>query len=66
MKSTRHRISRARGIFTQALIVRQRRQRSDPWKSICGVQLANRGIVEAEVELAVGRAVRAVRKDSRR
>jgi hypothetical protein len=49
----------------QALNVKRTFKKSDPWKSIRGVQLANCGIAEAEIELAVARAVRAVRKDRR-
>ena len=53
-------------IVAQALILGRTLKNSDPWKSICGVQSANRGIAEAQVELAVARTVRAARKDRRR
>jgi hypothetical protein len=53
------------GIFAQALIVRRALRNIDPWKSISEVQSANRGVAEADVERAVAKAVRAVRKDQR-
>ena len=53
------------GIFAQALIVRRALRNIDPWKSISEVQSANRGITESEVERAVAKAVRAVRRDRR-
>jgi hypothetical protein len=53
------------GIFAQALIVRRALRNIDPWKSISEVQSANRGIAEAEVERAVAKAVKAVRKGRR-
>jgi HicB family len=54
------------GIFAQALIVRQALRAVDPWKSIDEVQLANRAIPAEEVERAVAKAVKAVRKDRHR
>jgi hypothetical protein len=53
------------GIFAQALIVRRALRNIDPWKSISEVQSANRGVPDSEVERAVAKAVRAVRKDQR-
>ncbi len=53
------------GIFAQALIVRRALRNIDPWKSISEVQSANRGVAAAEVERAVARAVKAVRKSQR-
>jgi hypothetical protein len=53
------------GIFAQALIVRRALRNIDPWKSISEVQSANRGITESEVERAVAKAVKAVRRDRR-
>jgi hypothetical protein len=53
------------GILAQALIVRRALRNIDPWKSIAEVQSANRGVSAQEVERAVARAVRAVRKDRR-
>jgi hypothetical protein len=53
------------GIFAQALTVRRALRNIDPWKSISEVQSANRDIAEAEVERAVAKAVRAVRKNRR-
>ncbi|MBZ5573403.1 MAG: hypothetical protein LAO09_16165 [Acidobacteriia bacterium] len=53
------------GIFAQALVVRRALRKIDPWKLICEVQAANRGIAEAEVERAVAKAVKAVRKNRR-
>jgi len=53
------------GIFAQALIVRRALRNIDPWKSISEVQSANRGIAEAEVERAIAKAVKAVRKNQR-
>ncbi len=53
------------GIFAQALIVRRALKNIDPWKSIDEVQSANRGIAEEEVELAVAKAVKAVRRSRR-
>jgi hypothetical protein len=35
----------------------------DPWKSISEVQSANRGIAEAEVDRAVAKAAKALRKN---
>jgi hypothetical protein len=53
------------GILAQALIVRRALRNVDPWKSIDEVQSANRGVPAAEVENAVARAVKAVRKAQR-
>ena len=53
------------GIFAQALIVRQSLKKIDPWKSIREVQSANRGVASADVELAVSKAVNAVRRNRR-
>jgi hypothetical protein len=53
------------GIFAQALIVRRALRNIDPWKSISEVQSANRGVAAAEVERAVARAMKAVRKGQR-
>ena len=53
------------GIFAQALIVRRALRNIDPWKSIGEVQSANRGVAAAEVERAVAKAVKAVRKNRR-
>jgi hypothetical protein len=53
------------GIFAQALIVRRVLRNIDPWKSISEAQSANRGVDGAEVERAVAKAVRAVRKGRR-
>ena len=53
------------GIFAQALIVRRALRNVDPWKSVSAVQSANRGISETEVEHAVAKAVKAVRKSRR-
>ncbi len=53
------------GIFAQALIVRRALRNVDPWKSIDEVQSANRGVAAAEVERAVAKAVKAVRKNRR-
>ena len=53
------------GIFAQALMVRRALKNVDPWKSISEVHSANRGIAAAEVERAVTKAVKAVRKDRR-
>jgi hypothetical protein len=53
------------GIFAQALIVRRALRNIDPWKSISEVQSANRGTSEEEVERAVAKAVKAVRKGRR-
>jgi hypothetical protein len=53
------------GILAQALIVRRALRNVDPWKSIEEVQSANRGVPAAEVENAVAKAVKAVRKDRR-
>jgi len=49
-------------ILAQALIGRRPLRNVDPWKSIEEVQSANRGIHSTEVENAVGKAVKAVRK----
>ncbi len=53
------------GILAQALIVRRALRNVDPWKSIDEVQSANRGVSAAEVENAVAKAVKAVRKARR-
>jgi len=53
------------GIFAQALIVRRALRNINPWKSIGEVQSANRGVAAAEVERAVAKAVKAVRKNRR-
>jgi hypothetical protein len=53
------------GILAQALIVRRALRNVDPWKSIEEVQSANRGVSAAEVENAVAKAVKAVRKARR-
>jgi hypothetical protein len=53
------------GILAQALIVRRALRNVDPWKSIDEVQSANRGVPAAEVENAVAKAVKAVRKARR-
>jgi hypothetical protein len=53
------------GILAQALIVRRALRNVDPWKSIDEVQSANRGAPAAEVESAVAKAVKAVRKARR-
>jgi hypothetical protein len=53
------------GILAQALIVRRALRNVDPWKSIEEVQSANRGRPAAEVENAVAKAVKAVRKGRR-
>jgi hypothetical protein len=53
------------GILAQALIVRRALRDVDPWKSIEEVQSANRGRPAAEVENAVAKAVKAVRKGRR-
>src|SRR5271166_5597649 len=53
------------GILAQALIVRRALRNIDPWKSIDEVQAANRGVSSAEVENAVARAVKDVRKARR-
>jgi hypothetical protein len=50
------------GILAQALIVRRALRSIDPWKSIEEAQSANRGRSAAEVENAVSKAVKAVRK----
>jgi hypothetical protein len=50
------------GILAQALIVRRALRSIDPWKSIEEVRSANRGRSAAEVESAVAKAVKAVRK----
>jgi hypothetical protein len=50
------------GILAQALIVRRALRNVDPWKSIEEVQSANQGVPAAEIENAVAKAVRAVRK----
>ena len=54
------------GILAQALIVRQALRNIDPWKSIDGVQSANRAVTTGEVERAVAKAVKQVRKNRRR
>jgi len=56
---------RERGIFAQALIVRRALRSIDPWKSIDEVQSANRAISAPEVERAVAKAVKQVRKNRR-
>lgn len=53
------------GILAQALMVRQVLRNLDPWKAIEEVQSANRGVQAQEVERAVFRAVKAVRKGRR-
>jgi hypothetical protein len=53
------------GILAQALIVRRALRNVDPWKSIEEVQSANRGVSSTEVESAVAKAVKAVRKARR-
>ncbi len=53
------------GIFAQALIVRRALRSIDPWKSIDEVQSANRAISAPEVERAVAKAVKQVRKNRR-
>jgi hypothetical protein len=53
------------GILAQALIVRRALRKIDPWKSIAEVQAANRGVSAQEVERAVAKAVKAVRKGRR-
>jgi hypothetical protein len=53
------------GIFAQALIARRALRSIDPWKSIDEAQSANRGVAAAEVERAVAKAVKAVRKSRR-
>ena len=53
------------GILAQALIVRRALRNVDPWKSIDEVQSSNRGVPVAEVENAVAKAVKAVRKARR-
>jgi hypothetical protein len=53
------------GIFTQALVVRQALRNIDPWKSIDEVQSANRGVPSQEIESAVAKTVKAVRKNQR-
>jgi hypothetical protein len=53
------------GILAQALIVRRALRNIDAWKSIAEVQSANRGVSAQEVERAVARSVKAVRKDRR-
>ena len=50
------------GIVAQALIVRRVLRGIDPWKSIDEVQSANRRVAPEDVELAVRKAVKAVRK----
>ena len=50
------------GIFVQALIARRALRNIDPWKSINDVQSANRATPTQEVERAVAKAVKAVRK----
>jgi hypothetical protein len=53
------------GILAQALIVRRALRNVDPWKSIEEVQSANRGLPVEEIENAVTKAVKAVRKAQR-
>jgi hypothetical protein len=53
------------GILAQALIVRRALRNVDPWKSIEEVQSANRGLNSTDVENAVAKAVKAVRKARR-
>jgi hypothetical protein len=53
------------GIFAQALIVRRVLGGIDPWKSAEEVRSANRGVAAAEVERAVEKAVKAVRRNRR-
>jgi hypothetical protein len=53
------------GIFAQALVVRRALRNVHPWKSISEVQSANRNVSPAEVEHAVAKAVKAIRKNRR-
>jgi hypothetical protein len=53
------------GIFAQALIVRQALKNIDFWKSIDEVRSANRSLRTQEVERAVEKAVKALRKSRR-
>ncbi len=53
------------GILAQALMVRQALKGIDPWKSIDEVRSANRDIPTQEIERAVAKAVKAVRKGRR-
>lgn len=53
------------GIFAQALLVRRALRNIDPWKSIDEVRSANRAAPVPEVERAVAKAVKAVRKGRR-
>jgi hypothetical protein len=53
------------GIFVQALVVRRALRKTNPWKSISEVQSANRSVAQAEVERAVAKTVKAVRKNRR-
>lgn len=53
------------GILTQALTVRQALKNVDPWKAIEEVHSANRAADLASVQLAVSKAVKAVRKKAR-
>jgi cell division ATPase FtsA len=53
------------GILAQALIVRRALRNIDPWKSISEVQTANRDVSQSDVERAVAKAVKAVRKNRR-
>jgi hypothetical protein len=53
------------GILAQALIVRQALRKIDPWRSIDEVQSANRAVPTREVERAVAKAVKQVRKNWR-
>ena len=53
------------GILAQALVVRRALRAIDPWKSIEEVHSANRGVSDKDVESAVARAVKAVRKGRR-
>jgi hypothetical protein len=54
------------GILAQALIVRQSLRGIDPWKSIEKVHSANRDSSSSEIELAVAKAIKSVRKTRRK
>jgi hypothetical protein len=53
------------GILAQALTVRRALRDIDPWKSIEKVQSANRRVPAQQIERAVARTVRDVRKHRR-
>jgi len=53
------------GIVAQALIVRRALRGIDPWKSIDQVHAANRNVASEAVELAVSKALKAIRKRPR-